>query len=103
DTIQVLEEMRESSGCAVEWFPLGNARAKAYWWGGGEGDCPMRSLDSCPWGEESAGAGREVKVLQRLSHISYFNQWNAAWAGFSCGDERFVGVFSGWGGLWRRR
>jgi len=115
DTIQAVEEMHAAGGCAVDWFPLarpsaamGEDKARAYWWGGGEGEGPMQLLDSCPWDETPIGAGGGAggagrRVLQRLSHISYFNQWNAAWVGFSCGDERFVGVFSGWGGLWLRR
>jgi len=43
------------------------------------------------------------RVVGRIAHISYFNQWNYAWVGFSAETQPFVGLFAHSGGLWERR
>jgi len=101
DTLLVAEDVFESSDAAVEWHPFGEANAAAFVRGGGEGTGPMERLTSPSLSAARRGAGR--RVLGWLSHVSYFNQWDFSWVGFDGGDERFVGLFTGWGGLWQRR
>ena len=101
DTLLIAEQVLESGDAAVEWFPLGGTRARALVWGGGERAGPMQPLACRSLSGARRGEGR--RLLGRLSHVSYFNQWNFSWVGFDGGSNHFVGMFTGWGGLWRRR
>jgi len=101
DTILAVEDADEDTDAAVEWLPLGDRPAKAYKRGGGEGLGPMAPLEYRDPALAAGSKGR--RLLDRLSHVSYFNQWNLAWVGFGDGGDRFVGLFSARGGLWRRR
>ncbi|MDP6361085.1 MAG: hypothetical protein QF473_38585, partial [Planctomycetota bacterium] len=86
---------------AVEWFPFGREKTIGYLGGGGEHPGKMQAAERRP----TPGANQQhgQRLLARLNHISYFNQWQQAWVGFHIGDERFVGLFTGWGSLWKRR
>ena len=100
DTLQVIEELNESGEGAVEWYPFGDTPAQS--WARGERRGVMQPLKYSGAVESRRGIGR--RRLNSLSHISYFNQWNLAWVGFTAeGDDRFVGIFSGWGSLWQQR
>ena len=101
DTVQITEEIIEDCEGAIEWFPFGAAPAKSYVWGGGERKGPMEPLAYKPTAGAVRGPGR--RRLHYLSHLGYWNQWNLCWVGFSAGDDRFVGIFSGWGSQWERR
>ncbi len=100
DTLQVVETVHESGDGAVEWYPFGDAPARGWWRGERQG--VMQPLTYTGAADARRGVGR--RRLNSLSHISYFNQWNLAWVGFVADDDpRFVGIFSGWGGLWDKR
>ncbi|HUW33867.1 MAG TPA: hypothetical protein VM223_19850 [Planctomycetota bacterium] len=101
DVIQIVETMSESTDAAVEWFPYGSQKAQSYVWGGGERKGPMQPLRYESTGTVNPGHGR--RILQHLSHIGYWNQWNLCRVGFTADDDRFVGIFSAHGSLWQRR
>jgi hypothetical protein len=101
DTVLVAERGLDDTAAAVEWAPFGAAPAKAFMRGGGESKGPMQPLTAAHYAPAARGQGR--RLLQRLSHVSSFNQWTLSWVGFSAGDDRFAGVFSALGGRWRRR
>ena len=106
DTLRIEEEAFEDSDAAIEWFPFGEKPADAWCGGGGEHTRPMERLTYDALPEARRERGR--RVIDYLSHIGYFNQWNLAWVGFTPAggdspDDTFVGAFSGWASRWRRR
>lgn len=102
DTIEVVEEIALNSDAAVEWYPFDKRPAYSLANGGGERQLPMTTLQYAHTAAATCGKGR--RRLNSISHISYFNQWNLAWVGFTRPeDSRFVGLFSGWGSLWNHR
>ncbi len=106
DTL-IVEETIDGSDLGAVWdyHPLGMP-AQAWACGGGGRNSPMLSLAWKP--TPGARRGRGQRLLGALGHISSFNQWCLAWVGFTPAveagpDDLFVGIFSGWGGSWRRR
>lgn len=101
DTLVVVEEGLQDTEAVVEWTPFSDEPAQALVRGGGERLDAMRPLQWKGLPEARRSPGR--RELQRIGHIGYFHQWTLGWVGFAANDDRFVGLFSGWGGRWVRR
>lgn len=101
DTILVEETIHADSDHALRFDPFGATGTEAFAYGGGEDTLPMRRLtheEGHAWFAGTPG------LLARLAHISYHNQWNLGWCELrkSKATSAF-GIFTGWGGSWRRR
>ena len=99
DTLMVVEEISESCDAAVEWYPFGETPAAG--WIGGARKQAAKLLQYPAAQESRRGHGR--RLVQHLSHISYFGQWNLPWIGFTGDRNVFLGLFTGWGSLWEQR
>jgi len=95
DTLIVDEQIATDTDAVIQIRPLGDAPATAFAHGGGERLGPMQPLT----------AADDKGVLGRLGHLSYFNQWQLAWVGFTAdGDDApFAGIFTGWASGWHMR
>ena len=102
DTVEFVEEISEDSDAAIEFTPLWPGKASSHIRGGGEGLGPMQPLRAMDIAGASKLPGR--RLLGRVSHIAYWNQWNLSWVGFvDASSEVLVGIFSMRGAEWRGR
>lgn len=102
DAILITEEGLRDTDVAVEWYPLGQVKTKAWSSGGGERMGPMKPYTYPVVPDQDNTAGQHW--IAALGHIGYFNQWCLCWAGFSTApDQPGVGLFSACGGSWKRR
>jgi len=99
DTIQLVEEGNTDTDCAWSWDPVWPEHGQALRLGGGEWTGRMQEMRSA----NTATTTNTPGLAGRMGHISYFNQCHFAWLGFAGSDETFVGIFTGWGSVWRRR
>jgi hypothetical protein len=97
DTIQVVEEADADTEGSWTWDPVWPERGPALCKGGGERCERMQEVR--PPGHGVTGP----QVVQRMGHVSYFNQCHLAWLGFAGTDDTFAGIFTGWGSVWQRR
>lgn len=101
DTLLVVDEGMEDSPAVIEWLPFGDLPARAWCRGGGE---KLDAMQPLLWrGPAEAQKTEGRRLLRHLGHIGYFHQWQLGWVGFTGGERRFAGVFSGWGGRWKGR
>jgi len=105
DTIQIVEHITETAAGAICWHPFDDSPACSHVGGGGERPGPMSPLQyvAAPGAASVPGP----RVLARLSHISYFNQWCQAWVAFTAArddnEDLILGFFAGWAEFWQRR
>lgn len=95
DTLVIDETIHRDTDAILVIHPLGAHAATAYAYGAGRMNDPMQPL-----------ADSELSnVIGRLGHLSYFNQWQLAWAGFAeqKATAPFIGIFTGWARDWRSR
>lgn len=105
DTILIEERINDDTDAWVEWRPFRENPTVPFARGGGESPGPMERLHPLEY-EKASGGVSGHRLLRRMGHIGYFNQWRLCWAGFvpeEHGYDHFCGVFSAAGGCWERR
>ena len=106
DTMLVCETIDEDADASFDLRPFAGANADAWTWGGGENAGPMRRAAFAPNPDARQSPAGAARRIGSISHIAYYNQWNLSWAGFTAGDSPdapFLGIFSAFGGSWRKR
>ncbi|MGI6497015.1 MAG: hypothetical protein ACOX5G_13250 [Kiritimatiellia bacterium] len=106
DALLVCETAVEDADAHFDWRPFAAVPAQAWTWGGGEQPGPMRRAAFRPNPGARPSPAGAPRVIQPIAHIGYYNQWNLAWCGFTGGegpDAPFAGLFSAFGGSWRKR